>query len=200
MWRDSLDTKRFSEIAGSKSVKMSKQNMYHFKFECKSFEFIGLRCWAYYEPRAGGRFISKEQLYSCWPCGFPDLSKYAHVVTAGSPLVGPAQPTKLKLHFGKAHKKAECDLKREKAEAQVEAQKVAAQEAAMIEDSHRTFHRCFTCGRASSRINQRNTHALTCELPLTVDQQYDKAVRDHKGIPLTPFEAQTLHAQQTAKS
>ena len=179
-WRESLNTKRFSELAGSKTVKMSKQNMYHFKFQYSSSGFVGLRCWAYYEPRAEGKFISKEELYSCWPCDFPKLSEFTPIITAGAQLTGPVDK-KLKLYLGKGHQKEESAAKKEKEDAKVEAKRTATAAAEEIADSYRTSHRCFTCERGFTRESQRNRHAMTCELPLTAQQQQDKSVQDYKG-------------------
>ena len=179
-WRGSLDTKRFSELAGSKTVKMSKQNMYHFKFQYSSSGFVGLRCWAYYEPRAEGKFISKEELYSCWPCDFPKLSEFTPIITAGAQLTGPVEK-KLKLYLGKGHQKEESAAKKEKEDAKVGAKRTATAAAEEIADSYRTSHRCFTCERGFTRESQRNRHAMTCELPLTAQQQQDKSVQDYKG-------------------
>ena len=87
----------------------------------------------------------------------------------------------MKLYLGKDHQNAGCAAKKEKEDIKLEAKRAATTTAEEIADSYRTSHRCFTCERGFTRESQRNRHAMTCELPLTVQQQQDRSVQNYKG-------------------
>ena len=64
--KKALNTKRVAALAGSTTSPLSKENIYHYEFEYDpSGNFQGVRLWAYYEPKAVGKYITAQQFLAC---------------------------------------------------------------------------------------------------------------------------------------
>ena len=167
--KKALNTKRFATLAGSALSPMSKENMYHFEFAYDpSGSCQGVRAWAYYEPKAAGRYITMEQLLSCWKCDVQKMSEYFPIITAGTDLItGPQMKTDVKTEKGREHKKKDkAAVNAKKAE---KAAKTKQEQARLegIAASYRTSFRCFSCEKAYMREKSRNLHSKGCQPPLS---------------------------------
>ena len=91
--------------------------MYHFELQYSDEgAFVGARVWAYYEPKAEGKYISKEKLYSMWRCDYPNLSDYVPDITRGTKLiVGPIIKSQMKIERNKGNQCLDKSAKEVKA-------------------------------------------------------------------------------------